>query len=349
MDGIREMLVAQLQAARCRLQYTALSTTSHGRQMQAFDPKLASQLHDALDEYDLITTSMAVPYCMDLSVLRVPIVVPMTTATGVRADVIGPASARLRSALSQASEKEGRVSSVRDKAMNEARSASPISRLEKALHLCLASDRIGDVMPMLQQLASEHRLSDVFSLLKPQEVEGVARALGSAATHDGILIALGLYSGSDRGHGDVDRVLAAKVRTDGFDVFMAHNSMDREAVLEVSRQLRRKGIHPWVDIEQVPPGQWFQDVIQQVIPRVGAAAIFLGNNGIGRWQALELRAFVGQCVERSLPVIPVLLPGVAEIPVDLVFLRELRSVKFVAALDDAESLARLHWDHGLTR
>jgi hypothetical protein len=38
---------------------------------------------------------------------------------------------------------------------------------------------------------------------------------------------------------------------------------------------------------------------------------------LGRWQALELQTFISQCVERNIPVIPVLLLGVAEIPENL--------------------------------
>jgi hypothetical protein len=79
------------------------------------------------------------------------------------------------------------------------------------------------------------------------------------------------------------------------------------------------------------------------IPRVKAAALFLGLDGVGRWQVLELRAFVSQCVDRALPVIPVLLPGVESIPADLAFLRELHATRFAAGPHDAQALAQLHW------
>ena len=61
------------------------------------------------------------------------------------------------------------------------------------------------------------------------------------------------------------------------------------------------------------------------------------------WQALELRAFGSQCVERQIPVIPVLLPGVTEIPENLVFLRELNWVSFHRSPDEEEPLDRLVW------
>jgi TIR domain-containing protein len=96
-------------------------------------------------------------------------------------------------------------------------------------------------------------------------------------------------------------------------------------------------------VEQIPPGRWFQDVIQAAILEVRSTAIFLGPGSLGRWQALELRAFVSQSVERQIPVIPVLLPGVKEIPPALAFLRELNWVSFHRSPDEEEPLDRLVW------
>jgi CHASE2 domain-containing sensor protein len=136
---------------------------------------------------------------------------------------------------------------------------------------------------------------------------------------------------------------AEKLNEPIFDVFLAHNTKDKAAVLAVAEALKQRGLSPWIDVEQIPPGQWFQDVIGLAILRVRSTAIFLGPGGLGRWQALELRAFVSQCVERKMPVIPVLLPGVEEIPQTLVFLRELNWVSFHRSTDEAEALDRLVW------
>jgi hypothetical protein len=134
-----------------------------------------------------------------------------------------------------------------------------------------------------------------------------------------------------------------KVTEAVYDVFLAHNSQDKPEVLVVAAALKRRGLTPWIDVEQIPPGRWFQDVIQAAILEVRSAAIFLGPGSVGRWQALELRAFVSQCVERQIPVIPVLLPGVGEIPPALVFLRELNWVSFRRSADERESMDRLVW------
>jgi hypothetical protein len=136
--------------------------------------------------------------------------------------------------------------------------------------------------------------------------------------------------------------LREKITSGNFDVFLAHNTLDKSDVAAVSESLKQRGLYPWLDKEQVPPGRWFQDIIQTAIPQVKSAAVFIGPNGLGRWQAVELRGFVAQCVERGIPVIPVLLPGVTSIPGDLVFLNQLHSVAF-PSLDNEDALDGLEW------
>lgn len=56
---------------------------------------------------------------------------------------------------------------------------------------------------------------------------------------------------------------------------------------------------------------------------------------------VELQSFFGQFVERELPVIPVLLPGIENIPQELIFLREFSRVRFMEKVDEMEGLDRL--------
>ena len=82
-------------------------------------------------------------------------------------------------------------------------------------------------------------------------------------------MSLGLYTAATASPAPwTENAVAAKVACDDFDVFMAHNNRDKPLVLELGRRLRAVGIYPWIDIEQIPPGRWFQDVIQSIIPRV---------------------------------------------------------------------------------
>ncbi len=110
-------------------------------------------------------------------------------------------------------------------------------------------------------------------------------------------------------------------------VFIACNSADEPEVKRVCERLRNFGLEPWLYSERVAPGRIFQDATQDAIGIVDAAAIFFGSHGLGRWQMTEIRCLVTQCVEKRIPIIPVLLPGVKEIPKDLFFLREMNQVK----------------------
>jgi len=138
-------------------------------------------------------------------------------------------------------------------------------------------------------------------------------------------------------------VAGAKDLVGEYDVFLAHNSVDKLQVEAIGKALKGRGLNPWLDKEQIPPGRWFQDVIQQAVQDVKSAAIFIGPHGLGRWQIVELRSFVSQCVDREIPVIPVLLPGVVEMPRRLVFLNEFTWVKFNEDIEDIEALDNLEW------
>ncbi len=132
-----------------------------------------------------------------------------------------------------------------------------------------------------------------------------------------------------------------------FDVFLAHNSQDKPLVRAIANKLKRRGLKPWIDEEEIPPGRPFQDVIQQAIQNVKSAAIFIGPGGLGKWQILELRSLISRFVDADIPVIPVLLPGVEGIPGDLLFLKELNWVNFANGIDDVETLDKL--ESGITQ
>ncbi|WP_171977809.1 toll/interleukin-1 receptor domain-containing protein [Brasilonema sennae] len=126
-----------------------------------------------------------------------------------------------------------------------------------------------------------------------------------------------------------------------FDVFLAHNSQDKPQVKAIASELKRRGLKVWIDEEQILPGRPFQDVIQQAISNVKSAAIFIGSQGLGKWQVMELRILISQCVDADIPVIPVLLPGVEGIPGDLLFLQQFNCLSFASGIDDVGVLDKL--------
>lgn len=128
-----------------------------------------------------------------------------------------------------------------------------------------------------------------------------------------------------------------------FDVFLAHNSLDKPLVREIAKKLEQRGLKAWLDEQQIPPGRSFQDEVQQAIPVVKSAAVFIGSQGLGRWQSWELKVFISQCVENNIPVIPVLLPGINSLPEYLVFLKNFRWIHFSTKVDDEKALDLLEW------
>jgi hypothetical protein len=107
-----------------------------------------------------------------------------------------------------------------------------------------------------------------------------------------------------------------------FDVFLAHNSIDKPVVKVIYEALKKRGITSWLDGEEIRPGSLFQDAIQKGIPLSKSAAIFIGKSGLGMWQGLELKVILSMCLKQNIPVIPVLLPGVSDLPPDMLFLKE---------------------------
>lgn len=104
-------------------------------------------------------------------------------------------------------------------------------------------------------------------------------------------------------------VLETKRRLGQFDVFLAHNSQDKPAVIEVAEQLKKEGILPWLDVWEMRPGEMWLDCLDEIIGKVKSAAVFLGPNGTGPWEVIEIQVLLKRFTEARLPVIPVILKG----------------------------------------
>ncbi|MDJ0572852.1 MAG: GUN4 domain-containing protein [Pleurocapsa sp. MO_192.B19] len=127
-----------------------------------------------------------------------------------------------------------------------------------------------------------------------------------------------------------------------FDVFLAHNSVDKPQVRAIARELKKRGLNPWLDEEQIAPGELFQEAIQRAIPRIKSAVICIGSQGLGKWQEMELYSLTSQFINRNIKVIPLLLPNVNRIPENLVFLQQFNWVSF-ESIDDKNAFYKLEW------
>ena len=123
-----------------------------------------------------------------------------------------------------------------------------------------------------------------------------------------------------------------------FDVFISHNSKDKQIVRELSKLLKCFGLRVWLDEEQLPAGRPWQREVETIIETTRFAIVLIGKDGIGPWEKPEIRACLSQFVDRGLPVVPVLLPGASSIPDLPLFLREFTYVDLRHSLDNINTI-----------
>jgi small GTP-binding protein len=136
-------------------------------------------------------------------------------------------------------------------------------------------------------------------------------------------------------------ILQGKLETKDFDVFLCHNGEDKPFVKEIGEKLKERGLLPWLDEWNLQPGLPWQRTLERQIDKIQSAAVFVGKDGIGPWQQMELEAFLRKFVNTGRPVIPVLLPVVAQVPQLPLFLEGMTWVDF--RIQDPNPIARLIW------
>jgi energy-coupling factor transporter ATP-binding protein EcfA2 len=126
-----------------------------------------------------------------------------------------------------------------------------------------------------------------------------------------------------------------------FDVFLSHNSDDKNEVETLARRLEDEAkLNPWLDKWNLVPGEPWQEALEQALDQSSACAVFIGPSAIGPWHNEEMRvALDRRGRERAFRVIPVLLPGAkmpdrGELPA---FLTRLTWVDFRSGLDDGDA------------
>ena len=128
-----------------------------------------------------------------------------------------------------------------------------------------------------------------------------------------------------------------------FDVFLAHNSLDKNEIRAISDKLKQQGLKVWLDEDQLLGGDGNLEGIQNGLSNSKCAVFFIGNSGTGRWQGgLELQIIADLVIEKKCKLIPVLLPGISEIPdtPEYSFIRTKARISFTGT-EDSISLKRL--------
>jgi hypothetical protein len=126
-----------------------------------------------------------------------------------------------------------------------------------------------------------------------------------------------------------------------FNVFLCHNHEDKPVIRRMAGLLLLQGVKPWLDEWELQPGLPWQQALEQQISNIKSAAVFVGDDGVGPWQRLEVDAFLRQFVQRNCPVIPVLLPDTPTEPQLPLFLQGFTWVDFRKS--EPEPLSQLIW------
>jgi hypothetical protein len=140
---------------------------------------------------------------------------------------------------------------------------------------------------------------------------------------------------------DICQYWDLKSTEENFDVFLCHNSRDKDAVRKMNQRLQTENINTWFDEEQLPPGRLWQELLEEQINQIKTAAVFVGESGLGPWQDIELRAFLSEFVRRRCPVIPVILKECRNVPQLPLFLNQFTWVDFRKNIP--EPFGRLVW------
>ncbi|HLZ81567.1 MAG TPA: TIR domain-containing protein, partial [Ktedonobacteraceae bacterium] len=163
------------------------------------------------------------------------------------------------------------------------------------------------------------------------------------ATPSSVVQEMDRAADEQRDHETSQTTLRGKIETEDFDVFLCHNGEDKAAVKKIGVKLKEWGILPWLDEWELRPGLPWQPLLEQQIKQIKSAAVFVGKNGRGPWQDMELYAFLRRFTKRDEkgPVIPVILADCANEPELPAFLEGMTWVDF--RKQEPDPMERLVW------
>jgi hypothetical protein len=134
---------------------------------------------------------------------------------------------------------------------------------------------------------------------------------------------------------------------DTYDVFLSYSRADSAAAETLRGRRGEAGLSAFLDRYSLPAGQPWQPWLEQHLGTCGALVALLGPLGISEWQHREIQLGLSRQAsaakaERAFPVIPVLLPGLANdaVPVRR-FLNLNTWVDLRSGFDDPEALQRV--------
>jgi len=119
-------------------------------------------------------------------------------------------------------------------------------------------------------------------------------------------------------------------RGEGCEVFLAHNSLDKDVVRAVAEMLwSAHGVRAWFDEWDLVAGDDIVPTIEAALDASAAGAVFFGANGLGPFHGIEVRRIATHFRTARKRVIPVCLDGVGAPDLPL-FLDQLLAVPLPA-------------------
>ncbi len=99
-------------------------------------------------------------------------------------------------------------------------------------------------------------------------------------------------------------------------VFLIYAKEDLEAARRLAGQLRERGFRPWLDVEEITPGQLWQKAVLQALEESAAALVLVSEHLEKKgFVQEELRAALSALQEREENVSPVIPVRLSEAPV----------------------------------
>ncbi len=141
---------------------------------------------------------------------------------------------------------------------------------------------------------------------------------------------LALYTGTKVEFGESSLVIDVErsLEQSEFDVFLCHSNADKVPVREIAAALRKNGVNPWLDEDELLASNSFIVQMSQALESIKAAIVIWGPNSPGRWQAKEIEYLQMVAIQEHVRVIPVILQGVSADPTWPVFMDLLQRVDF---------------------
>lgn len=130
-----------------------------------------------------------------------------------------------------------------------------------------------------------------------------------------------------------------------FDVFLSHNSFDKDSVRIIGEKLEKAGIKTWLDERKFVGGDDWKKKLYETLDKANVVFVFLGTNGVGKWQDEETehshRLYVNSG-KKNPRIVPIFLPeaSLIDLPSKFNYLTQFHSIR-LKILDDNGGIRKL--------